>query len=193
MPVMINELVRKSRTCRRFYENEMIDENTLVALVDLARLSPSASNLQPLKFLISHTAEKNATIFPLLGWAGYLSDWDGPGPGERPAAYITILGDKSIKKSFGCDHGIAAQSIMLGACEQGLQGCIIASVDRQNFHRNLNLPEQYEILLVLALGKPKEQVVIEPLEAGANIRYWRDAAQVHHVPKRNLEDIIISF
>lgn len=85
---MIKELVMKTRSCRRFKE-EAISEELLRELVDLARLSASAANLQPLKYIISYKKEMNDIIFPKLKWAGYLKDWDGPEEGERPSAYIT--------------------------------------------------------------------------------------------------------
>ncbi len=189
----IKELVLKNRSYRRFYGDHTIDRQTLVELVDLARHSASGANLQPLKFFLSHTPEMNAMIFSHLGWAGYLKDWPGPEEGERPSGYIIILGDKNIKQSFGCDHGIAAQSIMLGAVEKGLGGCMIASVDRRNeLMESLGLPENLLILLVLALGKPQETVVIDPLGKDGDIKYWRDKDGVHHVPKRSLEELIVS-
>jgi nitroreductase len=189
---MLENLVMKSRSCRRFYENEKISTEDLQELVNFARLSPSASNLQPLKYILSYTAEKNKRIFPHLSWAAYLTQWAGPAEGERPAAYIIILGDTSIVKSFNCDHGIAAQSILLGACEKGLRGCIIGSINRQALHKDLDIDISYKILLVIALGKPKEEVKIENTREDGDIRYWRDTDGVHHVPKRKLEDIILS-
>ena len=161
-------------------------------LVDLARLSASGANLQPLKFHLSCQATTNGLIFPQLGWAGYLEDWSGPAPEERPTAYITILGDKRIREGFGCDHGIAAQSIMLGAVEAGLGGCMIGSIERKALRDALQLPEHFDILLVLALGKPAEKAVIEPLDAEGSIKYWRDDQDIHHVPKRALDDLIVS-
>ena len=159
--------------------------------MDLARLSASAANRQPLKYILSCDPKRNVLIFPHLAWAGYLKDWGGPQEGERPSAYIIILGDKEISRSFGCDHGIAAQSILLGAVERGLGGCIIGSIRREKLRQALQIPDRYEILLVLALGKPKEKVVIETLGPDGDIRYWRDKEGVHHVPKRSLDEIII--
>lgn len=187
----LKELVTKSRTYRRFYQDEPVAAETLRELVNLARLSPSGSNLQPLKYMLSSEPEKNALIFEHLAWAGYLRSWPGPAEGERPSAYIIMLGDTSISKNFGCDHGIAAQSIMLGAAEQGLGGCIIGSVRRSELSQALNIPERYQILLVLALGKPKETVQIEPLPEDGSIYYWRDEEQVHHVPKRSIDELIV--
>ncbi|MGC2434223.1 MAG: nitroreductase family protein, partial [Desulfobaccales bacterium] len=124
-------------------------------------------------------------------WAGYLKDWPGPSEGERPAAYIVVLGDTEISKNFGCDHGIAAQSILLGARAQELGGCMLGSIQRDRLRQLFKIPENLEILLVIALGQPKETVVLEEVARGGSIKYWRDASGVHHVPKRRLKDIIL--
>jgi len=187
----IRELVTRNRSYRRFFQEVAIARETLVELVDLGRLSASGQNLQPLKYFLSCEPETNAVVFAHLAWAGYLKDWPGPPEGERPAAYILVLGDKTISPSFGCDYGIAAQSILLGATEKGLGGCIVGSIGRSELRAALNLPAQYEILIAVALGKPKETVVLDTVGPDGNIRYWRDEAGTHHVPKRPLEEVIV--
>jgi nitroreductase len=189
---MIAELVKENRSCRRFHEDHSVALKILEDLVDLARLSASSANLQPLKFILACQPEINAQIFSCLAWAGYLKDWPGPEAGERPAAYVVILGDTTISKDFGCDHGIAAQSILLGAREKGLAGCMLGSINRKALREILNIESHLQILLVLAIGKPKEKVMIESVGPDGSIRYWRDAERVHHVPKRALNDIIVA-
>ena len=189
---MIADLIKKTRSYRRFDQGFKIELETLRELVELARLSAAAGNLQPLKYMLSNDPEKNETIFKNLGWAGYLKDWSGPDEGERPSAYIIVLGDTRICKSFGCDHGIACQNMMLGAVEKGLGGCMIGSVNRERLRKNLNIEDHLEILLVVALGKPQETVVLETVGPDGDIKYWRDSEGVHHVPKRRLEDIIVA-
>lgn len=190
---MIRDLIVRSRSIRRFKEREPIALNTLRDLVDMARLSPTGGNVQPLKFLLSADATTNAGIFPHLAWAGYLKNWPGPSEGERPAAYILILGDTEITSGFGNDTGIAAQSIMLGAAERGLGGCMIGSIKRDALRTALTLPDRYKILLVLALGVPAEKVELEAVGPDGDIKYWRDADGVHHVPKRSLDDLILEL
>lgn len=190
---MIKDLILKNRTYRRFYEDVKLDESTLKELVDLARLSSSGANLQSLKYIISYTEEKNNTIFPHLRWAGYLKDWNGPEEGERPTGYIVMVADKEISKNYFWDHGIACQSILLGATEKGLGGCMFGSIDREKLIEGLKIPERYELLLVIALGKPKEEVVLEELNEAGDIKYYRDENKVHHVPKRNLEEVILDL
>ena len=189
---MIRDLVIANRTCRRFYQDEAIELETLRELVDLARLSASGSNRQPLKYILSCDPQKNALIFPCLGFAIYDGQRDpGPPEGERPSAYIIVLGDTEIAKSFGCDHGIAAQSIFLGAREKGLGGVIQGAVKRDELSKALGILPRYQIIVVLSLGKPKEKVVLETLEPDGDFHYWRDSDGVHHVPKRPLDEIII--
>ena len=190
---MLADLVRSCRTVRRFRQDSALERGTLEALADMARLTASSSNWQPLKYWISCSPETNARIFPYLGWAGHMKDWSGPAEGERPAAYITILGDRDIADRFSVDHGIATQTIALGAAEQGIGTCMICDIRRVPFRREFAIPERFEILLVLALGVPAERVVIEPMPADGDIRYWRDADGVHHVPKRDLKSILVEF
>jgi len=190
---MLKDLILKNRSCRRFHQSHAIDDETLKQLIDHARLSPSAANLQPLKYMISCDPERNALIFPHLAWAGYLTDWPGPADGERPSAYIIILGDTTISKTLGCDHGIAAQSMLLAAVEKGLGGCMIGSIQRDKLREALRIPEYLEILLVIALGKPGETMRIENLNPEGDIKYWRDEECIHHVPKRSPEEVILKI
>jgi nitroreductase len=189
---MIENLIIKNRSCRRFFEKELVPLDTLRKLVNLARLSASAANLQPLKYILSNDPNKNELIFSCLAWAGYLKDWPGPPEGERPSAYLTVVGDTEIAKTFATDLGIAAQNILLGAREHNLAGCMIGSIKRDLLREVLHIPDRFEILLVIALGKPKETVVLEEMEPGGSIKYWRDEHGTHHVPKRPLDEIILS-
>lgn len=188
---MMKDLVLKNRSCRRFHQGHRVEVEAVRELIDMARVCASAMNQQPLKYAFSCDAELNALVFPHLAWARQLEGWGGPAEGERPAAYIVVLGDTRITRSFGCDHGIAAQTILLGAVEKGLRGCMLASVDREGLRQALGIPRHFEILLVVALGRPKERVVLEDMGPLGDYCYWRDSEGVHHVPKRRLEDVIV--
>ena len=156
----------------------------------LARLCPSAANGQPLKYLISWEPERNAGIFAHLRWTAALTDWPGPAEGERPTGYVVILGDTRIAKNFFCDDGIVAQSMLLAAAEQGLGGCMVGSIDRDGLRRTLRIPDHFQILLVIALGKPAETVVLEMDQSPDQVPYWRDADGIRHVPKRPLAELV---
>jgi nitroreductase len=187
---MLKDIILKNRSYRRFYQTAKISDLQLSEWVDLARNSASARNAQPLKYVLCSDESINAEVFETLSWAGYFPNWLGPDEGERPSAYIVMLFDTAITGNYLCDDGIATQSILLGAVEAGFGGCIIYSVNRKRLREILDLSEQYEIIHVLALGKPKEIVVMEEMKNG-EVKYWRDEDQVHHVPKRSLQEIII--
>jgi len=181
---MLRDLILQNRSLRRFHQDP-VERETLRELVDLARVSASGGNRQALKFFIVCDAETNARVFPLIGLAG------SPTADEAPTAYIVILGDTRISTGFGCDHGIAAQSIMLGATEKGLGGCMVGMVDRRRLRTVLDIPPHLEVLLLLVLGRPKEKAVIDTLPADGNTQGTWDEEGVRHVPKRSLDDIVL--
>ncbi len=189
---MLKDLVLKCRSYRRFDESVRVEIATLRELVDMARCTASATNRQPLKYILSVSRERNAQIFSCLHFAALLKNWGGPAEGQRPSAYIIVLGDKEVVPSFGVDHGIAAWTILLGAVEKGLGGCMLAAVDRDELRKLLNIPSKFDILLVIAIGRPAEKVLIDDLPPGEPTSYYRDEAGTHHVPKRRLQDIIVT-
>jgi nitroreductase len=189
---MLKDLILKNRSYRRFDQSALVPMKLLHEMVEAARLSASARNMQPLRYLLFNNASDCEKIFPTLAWAGYLKDWPGPEEGERPSAYIVQLGDLDLTRDWWCDDGIAAQSMLLTAVEQGFGGCIIGSVQRERLRDILEIPEQYKIIQVLALGLPAEEVVIDEVVKD-EIKYWRDDNGVHHVPKRGLDELIVNF
>ncbi|MBA3073370.1 MAG: nitroreductase family protein [Anaerolineae bacterium] len=188
---MLKDLVLRNRSYRRFNHSKHISPATLRELVDLARLTPSGRNMQPLKYLLVTSEEACARLYPQLTWAGYLKDWDGPVENERPAAYVIMLGDTALAPNFGIDSGIAAQTLLLGAVEKGLGGCIFGTIKRDEIRTLFEISAQFEVLYVIALGEPVEKVVIDEVKSDGDIKYWRDAEQVHHLPKRALVDMIV--
>lgn len=185
------ELVKSNRSCRRFDNTFALDTQTLTELVELSRYTASGANNQPLKYIISSSREQNDQIFSCLTWAAYLKEWKGPEPGEQPTGYIVILGDTTIAKNFWCDHGIAAQTMLLGARARGLAGCMFAAINIKKLKELLGIGDHLEVKLVIALGKPVEEACIDDVGDDGDIRYFRDDTQVHHVPKRKLEDLIL--
>jgi nitroreductase len=193
---LLKDLILKNRSTRRYYQEVAVSRETLIELIDLARLSACGGNRQLLKYYLSWEPEKNNIIFPCIGLKGSPSEpsFGNPPEGERPSAYIIILNDTELGPPgvTKVDHAIAAQSILLGATEKGLGGCIVGRIKRKELQRALNLPERYEILLVLTIGKPKETFVIEVLEPNTKkFSGWWDEQGVRHVPKRRLVDIVI--
>ena len=190
----VRELIEKNRSYRRFRQSETISEEILLELVDLARISSSGRNRQLLRFAISN-GDRNEVIFKALPtWKGQIKEWPGPAEGEKPAAYILILSDEAAGKPLPADAGIAAQSILLGAVEKGYNGCMFASISREELAKELKLPETLKIALIVGLGKAGETVILEDLAAGDNnVDYYLDAEDRHHVPKRSMKDVLYRF
>jgi len=186
---MIDELVLKNRSYRRFYEDQKISMDTLKELVEIAHNTPSAANKQPLRYKLVSDEANNEKVFECLGWAGYFKDWKGPQKGERPTGYVIIITKTGVNSSW--DEGIAGQTMLLAATEMGMGGCFIGNVDREKLAEIIKLPQDMVIKLVIAFGYPKEEVVLEDITSDGDSKYYRDQDQVHHVPKIKAEDIII--
>ena len=189
----MQEIIAKTRTFRRFNQKEPISTTTLHELIDLARLGGSARNGQPWQYMVVNTPELCAKIFPYLGWAKYLTDWKGPAEGERPSAYVLCLLNKNRMKGpeseAHFDLGVATQNLLLGAMEKRIGGCRIGAFNPQ-LASLFVMPEHLSISLVVALGKPRETVIIEECKNEDDVRYWRDEHGVHHVPKRSLKSCL---
>ena len=160
-------------------------------MVDLGRFCPSVANKQPLKYMIIAEAETRDKVFPLLTWAAYLKDWQGPAQGERPTGYIIVLGDTDISRNPSVDLGISSQTMLLRAVEEGFGGCMLASVKKESLKQLLDIPAELDILLVIALGKPAEKVILEEKGPEGTIFYYRDNEGRHHVPKRPLQEVLL--
>ncbi|MDD5189661.1 MAG: nitroreductase family protein [Dehalococcoidales bacterium] len=187
---MFKDLLMKNRSIRKYDQSFAISRETLLELIDLARISNSAGNRQPLKYFIANTPEMNAQIYKHIGLAGQ------PPEGERPSAYIFVLKD-TLLGGYGVpeiDCGIASEVILLGAAERGLGGCMIGMINRKGLQKEMNIPDRYEITLLLTIGKPKETHVFEVADSEkTDMSGWWDNAGVRHIPKRRLKDVVINF
>ena len=190
---LIRDLLIKDRSVRRFDSSRAISQETLENLVGLTRYCASGRNLQPLKYRLVCSSEECEAVYPLLAWAGYLPDWDGPEPDERPTAYLIQCLDTRLTRNCLCDDGLQLQAITLGATSLGIGGCIIKSFKGQQLREVLRLPDWAQPEYVVALGYPREEVVIETTDGSleADIKYFRTSDGFHHVPKRPLSELII--
>lgn len=186
-----NKLVTEARTCRRFVEEQPVSFDVVASLVDTARIVPCTANRQPFRYAVSVSRKQNELIFPYLRWAAMLKEWDGPKPGERPAAYIVIGADQEALKNSQVDLGIAAQTIQLGATAMGLACCMFASMNANAIHGVVKFPDNIKVVLTMALGVPAEKRIIEAMGPEQSTAYWRDAENVHHVPKRSLSEVLL--
>lgn len=188
---ILKSLLEADRSIRRFDHSRPIGDDTLRKLVDLTRYCASGRNLQPLRYRIVSTEAECEALYPLLAWAGYYKDWDGPTPDERPTAYLVQCLDTQLTNNCLCDDGLQLQAITLGATALGIGGCIIKSFRKNELTERLRLPSNLDPLYVLALGYPSETARIVPLPADGDIRYFRDSSDIQSVPKRPLPDLLI--
>jgi len=185
--IMIYEKIVERRTIRK-YTKESVPNDVLEKCVDAARLSPSGMNRQPLKYIIVNDEKLLVEVFSTTSWAGYLPDYE-PSEEEMPRAYIMVLLDKEIRKNYGHDAGIAVMSISMVAYEEGLGSCVLGAIERAKLRRVLNIPDNLEMVLAVALGHPAESPIVDKAKNG-DIKYWLDNNNVLHVPKRELKDIV---
>ena len=185
------ELVKSNRTCRRYDGTKSITRQDLLDLVDLVRYAPCGKNKQALRFALVADEETKARVFDNIFWAGFLKDWDGPIEGERPGGYILVFDDNDYGRAMVEDVGLAGQTLALGARAGGKAVCIFKAFKEKEIKEALGLGDNFNLLMVVAVGYPLEEVVIDDIHAGDDIKYYRDQDQVHHVPKIVTEDLLV--
>lgn len=191
---MLKDLLKKNRSYRGYDESRKISREELEELVEYTRLCPATANIQPLKYYLAWEPESLAKIQELTKWAGALPHMNLPREGMRPTGFIVICQDTRISNnaaSFLKDVGIVAQTMLLGAAEKGLGGCMIGSFNKEAMMEQLGLADYLMLHLVVALGAPAEEIVLEDAPEGKEVKYYRDENDVHHVPKRTLKELIL--
>ncbi len=191
---MILDLIKKNRSFRSFNKSRAVTEAELLSLVECARFSASGNNRQMLRFLLCASPEKMALLLPCVKWAAALPDWHLPPEGHEPPAAIVLCHDTTAAaepQASARDAGIAAQTVLLAAAEMGLGGCMIANFVPAKLAEALALPPHLVPTLVIALGEPDEEIILEDAVSGGSVSYYRDADGVHHVPKRTLDELIV--
>ncbi len=191
---MLIDLVKMNRSYRGFDEQRIISKEELMELVDYTRFTASSVNAQPLKYCLVCEKVQVEKIQELTKWGRALPHLELPHKGKRPTGFIVICQDTTIGESlarYQKDIGIAAQTILLAAVEHGLGGCMIGNFNAGHVKKQLDLREEIIPVLIVAIGKPEEEIVLAEAEPGGDISYYRDENDVHYVPKRRLEDIIL--
>lgn len=185
------ELIKKTRSYRRFDNSRKLDDSFVASLVDAARNAQSAANAQPLRYVTVNSADMCAKIYEHLRWAGRLKDWDGPVEAERPVAYVAVYfdGEAPAVASPQVDSGIAMQNMCLYAMSHGVGSCMIGNCMKKEINELLGVAERYSLLYVVAFGYPVENVVLT--ECDGNVAYYRDADGNHFVPKYSYKDALL--
>ena len=191
---MFKDLVKRSRSYRGYDESRKITRDELLKFVDCARFAPSSVNGQPFRYYLACDAETAAKIQPLTGWARALPQMKLPHPGKCPTAFIVICQETKWDPDLNRylkDVGIVAQTVLLAATEAGLGGIMIGNFSPERISEALELPEHLVPMLIVALGKPDENIVLTEIDTGESVKYYRDENDTHYVPKRKLKDIVL--
>ncbi len=188
---MIKELVLHNRSYRKYFFDKKISLDQLKQLIDLARVTPSSKNRQPLKYILVNDENHCREVFKHLRWAWFFKDWHGPSQSEQPPAYIVVVQDTNLNDEADIDVGIACQTMLLGAAEMGMGGCIIRTVNRYEIQKLFHLDDTMEVVLVVAIGYPNQKVVLSEVGEDGNTVYYENEQGDHVVPKRALEEVII--
>lgn len=192
---MFLDLAKQARSHRGFRQDRKVTRQELEHLVECARFTPAARNNQVLKYYLAEKPETVAAIQPLTKWAGALAELHLPRKGAEPVAYIVICLDGSLAENpapYQRDVGIVAQTMLLAAAEMGLNGCMIGSFAAGELREKLGLPEAIKPQLLLALGEGTDRIVITDVGEDGSTTYYRDAEDIHYVPKRTLEQLILN-
>lgn len=183
----VAKAIQRRRSIRRF-QTKPVPEDALEAMVEAARLAPSAGNLQPCEYIVVNDAAMCGKLFPHLKWAAYIEPDGTPPEGNRPPAYVVVAVNGKVVPHGERDVGAAVQNILLTAVEQGLGGCWVASVNADAIAKLLHVPSHFRVDSVVALGYSAEAPVIET--AKESVHYWKDPRGVLHVPKRKLSSVL---
>ena len=192
---MFIDLVKKSRSYRGYDETRRITREELTDFVDCARFAPSSVNRQPFRYYLAYEREQLDKIQPLTGWARALPEKKLPYPGKRPTAFVVICQDTALDADlnrYQRDVGIVAQTMLLAAAERELGGVMIGNFSPEKLSEALELPENIVPMLIVAFGRPDEEIVLTEIAEGESVKYYRDENDVHYVPKRRLEDVIFN-
>ena len=193
--IMVKELVLNNRSCRGYDQKYHFTRKEMEEYIDCARLCPSSGNVQPLKYYIAYEETYVTEIQKLTHWAGLLPKEELPHKGKEPTAFVVICQDMSVNSNlnrFQKDVGIVAQTMLLLATEQGLGGCMIGDFQGGDLKKFLGIDENIQPLLVVALGKPDEKIVLTEVGADGKTAYYRDEKDIHYVPKRAIETELLN-
>lgn len=181
-------IINTRRTIRSFQQTP-IQRETILSLIEAARMAPSGGNMQPLSYIAVTKKETVDAIFPLTRWAAYITPRGTPKEGRRPVSWIVVLSDPRIVKDANTDAGAAIQNILLAAWAQGIGSCWIGACERAKLKELLGIEEPYQIHSIIALGYPaQESKAVDAMDG--NIRYMMDDEGNMSVPKRPIKDIL---
>ena len=180
-------LLEKNRSHRAYDASFKVREDQLQRIIEVVTKVPSARNQQVLRFrpVLEDEVDK---VLPYIRLGGALPHLNLPEKGSEPMAFIVVCSQAQPDKYVYTDLGISLQSMLLQAVEIGLNGICIGAFNAEALRESLNLPS--EPLMVLAIGRGKEDIRLVDISQEQNHSYYREHG-VHYVPKVHLDELII--
>jgi nitroreductase len=139
----------QQRKSVRAYTDEPVSKEKLEKILEAGRLAPSARNTEPWHFVVVTDKEKRK-ILSKGTYAKFLT--------QSPVV-IVALGDKEASADwYAVDVSLAVENMVLTAQAEGLGTCCVGSFDEPEVHQLVKAPSNFEVLLLLAVGYPKEKL-----------------------------------
>ena len=183
----LDSLLKKNRSYRGYDSSRVVSREDLLRLLEVVPYVGSGMNAQPLRFKLVCGADATL-IHPLVKLGAALPEEHLPHSGEEPSAYIVVCSAAPASRVVDIDLGIAAQSILLKAVENGLGGIFILNFKADAVREALGLP--LDPIAIIGIGKPKESVFLVEAQPDSDLNYYRKDG-VHFVPKLGVPDLII--
>ncbi len=158
-----NELVNTRQSCRSYDEEKMVEQEKITAMLEAARLAPTACNGQPFHFTVcrGETAKQVAKATQGMG----MNKFSSQAPvliviSEEAYVKTAALGSKVKGNDYrSIDIGIAAAYLTAAATEQGLSTCILGWLDDEKIRNICGLTKP--VRLVITVGYPKNDKLRE--------------------------------
>ena len=163
------EALTERKSVRSYLETP-VPEEVLAKVMEAARLAPSAGNVQPWHFIIVREEEKRVRIAKGCRYGKFLD--------ESPVVIIACGDKRASPHWYAVETAIALEHVVMASTALGLGTCWIGMFKEEEIREILNLPENFEIVALMALGYPREKVDI-----------W---AKILHTirPRKKLEGIL---
>ena len=144
------EAIQRRKSIREF-EDTAVPRETLQKLLEAARLSPSAKNIQPWHFIVVTDAEKRKALSKGL-FAKFL---------KNSPSVIVLCGDEIASPDwYIVDVALAGENMVITATDEGLGTCWVGSFDEKEVKSLLYIPDKLRVVALLAVGYAKEKVSV---------------------------------
>jgi nitroreductase len=157
------DLFRKRRSIRK-YEDKPVEQEKILACLEAARLAPSASNVEPWKFIVVDGKDlKNKLADEAFSGLGIINAFAKEAPvlivvvAERDLIVNRIVSAIRDLQFYLLDIGAAVENLLLQAVELGLGTCWLGIYNETKVKKLLKIPMRKKVVSIISLGYPAEE------------------------------------